>query len=143
MIKHCEKRARCQPRTLLLAAVIGLAGCATTPRAQTESAVTSHQAFRDQLALTTQAINAGDLDEAKLRLSRTRTTVTTPRQVEKVGGLEMLIVGAEALRAGDPDGARAAWAKIEEPKLRREVRHKARLIGLEVPILSGQEGATP
>ena len=142
-MKHCDLRAQCRPRTLLLAAVAVLTGCAAGGPADTESVTADVGAFRDQLALTTQAINAGALDEAKMQLSRTRATVRSPRQVQKVDDLHLLIVGAEAMRAGDPVGARTAWAQIEEPHLRREVRHKARLIGLEVPMEAVDEGASP
>ena len=142
-MKHCELRVLCRPRTLLLAAVVVLTGCAVGPPADTESVTADYGAFRDQLALTTQAINAGALEEARMQLSRTRATVRTPRQVQKVDDLHLLIVGAEALRVGNPVGARTAWAQIEEPHLRREVRHKARLIGLEVPMGPVDEGASP
>jgi hypothetical protein len=125
-------------------AVALLTGCAAGPAADSAPAVVDHQAFRDQLARTAQAVNAGDLEEAKSQLRQARSSTTTTRQAQKVEGLEQLIAGAEALRAGDPEGARSAWARIEEPHLRREVRHKARLIGLEVPVVSdGQEGAMP
>jgi hypothetical protein len=125
-------------------AVALLTGCAAGPAADSAPGVVDHQAFRDQLARTTQAVNAGDLEEAKTQLRQARAATTTSRQVQKVQGLQHLIAGAEALRAGDPQGARTAWARIEEPHLRREVRHKARLIGLEVPMVpDGQEGAMP
>ena len=109
----------------------------------TASVITDDGAFREKLTLTAQSINAGDLDTARLQLTRTRATVATPRQLQKVDDLELLIVGAEALREGKPDGARTAWGQIEEPHLRREVRHKARLIGLEVPVQNGGKGVTP
>lgn len=142
MITQREVRRRCGPPAVFLGAAILLTGCATTPQ-QAGPGEAENQAFIDHLTLTTQAINAGDLDKAKARLGRARAATVTSRDVQKVDGLEHLIVGAEALRSGDPDAARSAWAKIEEPHLRREVRYKARLIGLEVPILSVEEGAMP
>ena len=142
MIKHCEFGGRCRPRTLLLATVALLTGCAAGPAASPEPVVVDHQAFRNQLVRTTQAVNAGDLETAKAQLRRARAATTTTRQAQKVDDLHLLIVGAEALRVGNPVGARTAWAQIEEPHLRREVRHKARLIGLEVPMGPVDEGAS-
>jgi hypothetical protein len=143
MTTQREVRRRCGPPAVFLGAVILLAGCATTTPKQAGPGEVDNQAFIDHLTLTAQAINAGDLDKAKARLGRARAATVTPQDVQKVDGLEYLIVGAEALRSGDPESARTAWGKIEEPHLRREVRYKARLIGLEVPILSVEEGAMP
>lgn len=123
-----------------LAAVIMLSGCATPPAADT-AAVTSHNRFQEPLTASTQAINAGDLELAKQYLGQARAAATDDGQKVKVDSLDHLITGTEALMAGDPDSARAAWSQIREPHLSREVRHKARLVGIDVPIgVSG--GAT-
>jgi len=141
MTTQRELRRRCRPPAILLAATILLTGCAAAMPDEGGLGGVDNEAFIDHLTLTTEAINAGDLDKAKARLGRARAATATAHDVQKVDGLEQLIAGAEALRSGDPEGARSAWAKIEEPRLRREVRHKARLIGLEVPVLSVDEGA--
>jgi len=116
-----------------LVAVTMLTGCATPPTADT-AAVTSHQQFQEPLAASTQAIAAGDLVGARAYLGQARAVAAGHDQQVKVESIEHLIAGTEALMVGDPDRARTAWAQIEEPHLGREVRHKARLIGIEVPI---------
>ena len=143
MTTQRELRRRCRPPALVLAAAILLTGCATAVPDEAGLGEIDNQAFIDHLTLTTEAINAGDLNKAKARLGRARAATVTAHDVQKVDGLEYLIAGAEALRSGNPDRARNEWARIEEPRLRREVRHKARLIGLEVPMLSVDEGAMP
>jgi hypothetical protein len=143
MTTQREFRKRCRPPAILLGAAILLTGCATAMPDQGGLGAIDNQAFIDHLMLTTEAINAGELDTAKARLGRARAATATTHDVQKVDGLEHLIAGAEALRAGNPDGARSEWAQIEEPRLRREVRHKARLIGLEVPVTVVDQGAMP
>jgi hypothetical protein len=143
MTTQRELRRRCRPPAVLLAVAILLTGCATAIPDEGGLNEIHNEAFIDHLTLTTEAINAGDLDQAKARLGRARAATATARDVQKVDGLEHLIAGAEALRSGNPEGAKSAWAQIEEPRLRREVRHKARLIGLEVPVLSADQGAMP
>jgi hypothetical protein len=98
--------------------------------------------FGEQIGLTTTAINVGELETARDYLGEARGVATTARDTQKVDALDNLIVGAEALRTGDPAGARAAWSRIDDPRLAREVRHKARLIGIEVPMVPVDEGAT-
>ncbi len=116
-----------------LVAVIMLSGCASPPTADT-AAVTSRHRFQEPLTASTQAISAGDLEQAKHYLSQARAVAADHDQQVKVDSLEHLIAGTEALMVGEPDRARTAWSQIEEPRLSREVRHKARLIGIDVPI---------
>ena len=110
-----------------------LTGCATPPAADT-AAVTSHHQFQEPLRASTQAIAAGDLEQARQYLGQARAVAADHDQQVKVDSVEHLIAGTEALMLGDPDRAMTAWAQIEETHLSREVRHKARLIGIEVPI---------
>lgn len=119
----------------LFAAVLVLAGCfsmiATDQGARNG---TYYRTYQDQLLQCTQAINAGDLVAARVHLDQARAVALSAKQQRKVDGLDHLIDGTAALMSGDPDGARSAWAKIDEPHLSREVRHKARLIGMDVPV---------
>ncbi|MEE8519287.1 MAG: hypothetical protein V3S98_09205, partial [Dehalococcoidia bacterium] len=89
--------------------------------------------------LSTEAINAGDLERARAYLREAQTVAANPSQARKVQSLEHLILGAEALRDGDPMLTRVEWSKIDEPSLSREVRHKARLFGIHVPIVPVDE----
>ena len=116
-----------------LAAITMLTGCATTPNADT-AAIASHNRFQEPLTASTQAIAAGDLEQARQYLGQARAVAADHDQQVKVESVEYLIAGTEALMVGDPDRARTAWAQIQEPHLSREVRHKARLIGIDVPI---------
>jgi hypothetical protein len=118
----------------LLAAAAVMSGC--------HGGVVSDTEFRQQLSLSVASINSGDLEAARAQLRDARAAAAAPAQVRKVDSLEQLIDGAEALRAGDLDGARAAWSRIQEPQLGREVRHKARLIGVEVPMVPGEGEVT-
>ncbi len=128
-------------RLPLLAATVMLVGCQSSLDIKAEAAARYVQ-FRDQLVFTTQAINAGDLERARAHLGEARAVAARPKQYRKVQSLKQLILGAEALRAGEPDRARVEWARIEERSLSREVRHKARLIGIDVPIVPLEEEAT-
>jgi len=138
MNKNFRGRCRC---ALALATAVVLAGCHTTtvdPNAGARAQV----AFDEQLGMAAQAINVGDLHSARDFVREARAAATTARDHQKVESLDHLISGAEALRTGDPDGARAEWSRIEEPRLAREVRHKARMIGVDVPMEPVEEGAT-
>ena len=117
----------------VLSGLSGLSGCASPPNADT-AAVASRNRFQEPLAASTRAIAAGDLDKARQYLVQARAAAADHHQQVKVDSVEHLIDGTEALMVGDPDRARTAWAQIEEPHLSREVRHKARLIGIDVPI---------
>ena len=142
MSKHLIFQGLWWQASCLLVAVIMLTGCQGSPRISDEQKVVRYQHFREQLILSTQAINASDLEGAKTYLSKAGKTAATPREHRKIRSLERLIAGTEALRAGDPDGARAEWSRIEEPRLNREVRYKARLIGMDVPRVSLEGEAT-
>lgn len=101
-----------------------------------------YRAFDQQMVVTTQAINAGELDQAREHLDQAGREASSPGQQQMVRSLQRLVDGAEALRNGDPDRARDEWARIDEPRLRREVRHKARLIGMDVPKATLEDGTT-
>ena len=125
----------------MLVVAVMVVGCQTSPDIGAAEHTTNHyQACSEMVTLSTQSIRAGDLAQAREYLQGAAASATTARQQQQVRSLTRLVDGAEALRDGDPDLARAEWARIEEPRLRREVRHKARLIGMDVPTAS--EGET-
>jgi hypothetical protein len=128
MMQRTKFRGRLGQGLALPAAVIAisLTGC--------QSHKAEPAASSQLLTASTQALGAGDLELARQYLDQARAVTVTPAQQVKVDSLDRLIDGTEALRAGDPDGARMAWSQIQEPHLSREVRHKARLIGLDVPM---------
>ena len=140
MNKQRVFRGWSRQRLPLLAVALLLVGCATGTRIQTEPV--GFGQFDEQLVLTTHAIKAGDLEQARAYLKEARGFASTPKQHTKVAGLDHLINGAEALMAGDPARARTEWARIDEPHLNREVRHKARLIGMDLPARSREDEAT-
>ena len=121
---------------LLVAAL--LVSCASTHRYGAQE-TSQDLLFREHLTLSTEAINAGDLEGARAYLREAQTVAANPSQARKVQSLEHLILGAEALRDGDPMLTRVEWSKIDEPSLSREVRHKARLFGIHVPIVPVDE----
>ncbi len=124
----------------LVAVAIFPGGCASPPNADTAAAA-GRSRFQEPLTASTRAIAAGDLEQARHYLGQARVAATDHDQQVKVDSIAHLIAGTEALMVGDADRARTAWAQIEEPHLCKEVRHKARLIGIDVPIeVSG--GAT-
>lgn len=131
-------REPCRLPVHLLAAVAVMSGCHGCAAVDPAGAAV----FRQQLSLAAASINAGDLEIARAQLRDARAVAGAPAEVRKVDSLEQLIDGADALRAGDLDGARAAWSRIQEPQLGREVRHKARLIGVEVPRVPDDSEAT-
>lgn len=119
------------PSLVAVAIPSWLCGCASPPIADT--AVVASR-FQEPLTASTRAIAAGDLERARHYLGQARAAATDHDQQVKVDSIEHLIAGTEALMVGDANGARTAWAQIEEPHLGTEVRHKARLIGIDVPI---------
>ena len=121
---------------------MGLAGCSTAPKAD-DDAVTTYRQYRDGLVLSTQAINAGDLDQARVHLEGARAAITNAKQERKVDAMDRLIAGTEALRDGNPALAKAEWSRIEERRLRREVTYRAHMIGIDVPEepIAEEEGA--
>ena len=93
-----------------------LVGCASTPRYGAQE-TSQDLLFREHLTLSTEAINAGDLEGAWAYLREAQTVAANPSQARKVQSLEHLILGAEALRDGDPMLTRVEWSKIDEPSL--------------------------
>jgi len=118
--------------TALIGVVTAVGGCAasSTVDARTEAL---RWEYREQLLLATRAINEADLEQAKVHVERARSRAHNFEQERKVDGLEHLIAGAEALREGEAARVRAEWSQIEDPALSREVRIRARAIGIEVP----------
>jgi hypothetical protein len=114
----------------LLLLTIVTAGCQSAPR--TDGSVAARQ-FQENLVRSTEAISAGDLDQARVHLAAARAVASGPRQTGKVRSLESLITGAEFLLAGDAEQARDAWSSIEDAELKRQVRSKAEQIGMSVP----------
>ena len=121
----------------LFTAAVVLIGCHSSAKIDHDAAARSDR-FQEQLTWSTQAINAGDLEQARVHLDEARAAASNSKERQKVESLDKLIVGAEALMEGDPARARAEWSWIDEPHLSREVRHKARLIGLNVSVVPAE-----
>jgi hypothetical protein len=117
-----------------------LVGCQARPSVDV-SAETLRWEYQEQMILATRAIQADRLEQAKVHLAAARAKAFTFHQERKVESLERLIAGAEALRSGNGEAAREHWARIADPTLNSEVRSKAKLIGIDVPMGSvAQEG---
>ena len=120
-----------------LGALVGLVllgGCQSGQKAEEQEAALRWQ-FQEQAIRCTQAIQAGDLEQARVHLSAAKAKALWHEQERQVQSLEKLIAGAEALMTGDGALARAEWSRIEDPRLSREVRVKAKLIDVDVPLM--------
>jgi hypothetical protein len=113
---------------LALILLAGLSGCRATGRAE----IPLHP-FQDHLGACAAAIQRGDLDRARVDLDEAKRVAAGDAQALKVRSMERLLDGADALMAGDGATAAAQWSRIEDVALRQEVRHRARLFGVNVP----------
>lgn len=134
-----SNRTHAAVHALILLAVVSAgtlapAGCSSSPAVDPQTEARRWE-FREQLILATRAINNADLEQARIHTSNAQARAATFEQNRKVEGLMRLIAGAEALRDGDADRARDEWARIEDPDLSREVRVKARNIGIDIPVV--------
>jgi len=117
---------------MLIVAVVFLPGCQSGQKATRAG----QERFRQNVSACTQAIRAGDLADAKALLAKADDDARSFDQKRKTQSLGGLIDGAEALMDGNAQLARAKWSQIEDPLLGREVRVKANLIGMDVPLIS-------
>ena len=120
---------------LIVVALVTMAGCGSMFKADADLDAQKQAAFQASLAQCTQAINAGDLAGARVVLSDLDDRAEAFQQERQVQSLGQLLAGAEALMSGDGALAQAAWSRIEDPHLSREVRVKASLIGIDVPLM--------
>lgn len=109
-----------------------LAGCASAPRAETAGVDERAAAFRNGLAMTASFVQDAELAAARAELAATAALAETEAEQAKVRSLARLIDGAEALLAGDTEGAGAEWARIEDPALRREIELAAPDVGVSL-----------
>jgi hypothetical protein len=118
----------------LLPALLLLGACQSASKQEADAdAEALRWQFREQVLLATQAINNGDLNQAKKHVRSAKGKAFSRSQQRKIQSLESLIAGAEALREGDGSMAAAEWSQIQDPSLQAEVRKKARRIGVDVP----------
>lgn len=115
------------------AMAISMTGCSNSTKASLKLERQTAECHR-QVVLCTQAIGAGDLAQAAEHLAMAEAQATSFEQRRQVQSLGKLLEGAEALMAGDGLAASQAWSQIEDPQLSREVRIKAQLIGMDVPL---------
>ena len=128
-----------------LGAAALLIGCQSAYKTSITNDLARRQQFQEQLVLSTEAINAGDLEQAREHVRDAASWAVGPSEEQKVDSLEKLIAGAEALLAGEADEAQRQWAQIEDRELSAEVRGKARLVGMAVsdPVLTIEESEVP
>ena len=127
-------RGRRALTTALGGLVLGVAGvgCQSSQDISAEQAL-RQQTFAEELAASTDAIRAGELEAARMHLETAGANADTETDHEKVLSLDHLIAGAEALMSGDTGEARHAWSRIDDPDLGDQVREQARLVGFAVP----------
>lgn len=118
---------------VVLPAVLMLGACQSASKTSEADAEALRWQYREQVLLATQAINEGNLKQAKEHVRSARGKAFSRTQQRKLQSLESLIAGAEALRSGDGSMAAAEWSQIRDPSLLAEVREKARRIGVDVP----------
>lgn len=131
------RQARHAVRTissLVLLAALAVAGCGSSPKLDPQAEAMRYE-FREQMILATRAFSDDNLEETKLHVARAKGRAFNFEQQRKVESFEHLVAGAEALRNGDADTARSEWSRIQDPALNREVRAKARDIGIDVPAV--------
>ena len=97
--------------TLALVMLLGLGGCQSASRLDAMEAA-NRTAFNQKLAASTQAIQAGDLQQAKVHLEAARSKAAGYEQNRKVQSLAQLIGGAEALIDGNAATASTQWSQI-------------------------------
>lgn len=117
-----------------LTGLTGLTGCTYVMRDTVDT-----QLFRQNLMASAQAVQRGDLEEAEVHLATARPLANTPHAQQQLRSMEMLIQGAEQMMVGDQRLAAATWSRIEDPHLRREVRHTARRFDVDVPLSPSME----
>jgi hypothetical protein len=120
-----------QPALLALAVVSVSVGCQSAPKSNGPTVAQLRTAeFQRQLALSTTAINDGDLSLARQHLVMAREAACSTTQENKADSLQFFIDGAQAFMEGDLDGTETAWARINDPALRGEVDVKATRLGI-------------
>ena len=126
-----------RPALLLALPLLLAAGCQSAPTVDTNGL-----AFDNRVRLATEAINDGDLHTARTHIHEAEAKASDHVQKRQVHSLDSLVGGAEALMAGDVALARAAWSRIDDPRLNHKVRRNASRIGIDVPLLETPETAS-
>lgn len=108
---------------LVLMAPLALFGC--NKKQVVDPGVENTRVFNEQIRLTTEAINEGDLDKAALHLEQAKARQATGVQRRQAESLDLLIQGTRAFIAGNAAEARKLWGEIPDPTLKREVTRAA------------------
>ena len=112
-----------------LLTVAMMTGCKSAPLQATGPIEPANLAA---LVATSQAINANDLEQARVLQQQALEQATNEREQQNAIDLGLLIEGAMALHAADIQAAQDAWSKITDPVLAAEVRERANHIGVLV-----------
>ena len=105
---------------LILVTLIGMTGCQ------------SPETFNQSLSHAARDISQGHLEAARSSLDQAGSLASDSRQAQKVADLTAIIDGAEAMIDGRPEGAAEAWARVEDPDLRVQIRREASALGLQM-----------
>lgn len=98
-------------------------------------------AFRSGMNQSVEALQAGDLKEAKAHVDKVRGHAQDFEEKRLVQSMDELIAGSQSMMDGDVEQAKVAWSSIEDPHLSREVRSKAAAVmNVDVPLVAKNEG---
>ncbi|MBL4699858.1 MAG: hypothetical protein JKX85_01240 [Phycisphaeraceae bacterium] len=138
MMKTGPMRENASKLILLLAALTSLLllpGCSSTQKVD----LARQERFQTALRQCTKAINKGDLDNAQTHLAKVNKNALNHSEKRKAQSLTKLVAGAQALVDGDAKLARNEWSNIADPRLARQVRTRAKLIDVTVPLQPVQD----
>ncbi|WP_428390022.1 hypothetical protein [Mucisphaera sp.] len=111
-------------RFVCLMAVLVMTGCSFGP--------SRSERLADHLEAATQAIQAADLERAKVEIAAAAEDTRWDRDRERVGSLAFLVAGSEAMMRGDARLAGAYWSNIEDEALKAQVAAKSQRLGVTV-----------
>ena len=105
------------PAMFFICALMFCGGCAGTTHVKTGR----HDQFRNSLVETCRLIQISEFDQARSHLLDARSLAMDNHQISKVGDLEGIIRGAEAMQSGNPSLAADCWLEIRDENLKRQL----------------------
>ncbi|MEO1236597.1 MAG: hypothetical protein AAFX76_07395 [Planctomycetota bacterium] len=90
--------------------------------------------YRSAMGSATESIQASEFDGARGHIDTALRLAQDEVERQKAQSLGHLVDGTEAYAQGDVLGAKSKWEQISDPVLYREVRRKARVLGVSLPL---------
>lgn len=110
-------------------------GCTSTTQVQAGR----HDQFRNALVDTCRLIQKSEFDQARSRLSASRSLAMDSQQRAKVDDLERMISGAEAMHSGIPSSAADSWLAIDNVDLKQQVVDLNMSRGIDLNAMASDE----